>query len=122
MSRFRLTSPRVKLSENDVERACLDLLRFKGFDPRRLHVGLFHPYKKFHQVIEMGEAGIPDYVIPRFYVEVKRPGGTLSDVQRRRIFELKQAWNLETAVVESIDELADWLRDYEKRAGAVTGP
>jgi hypothetical protein len=29
-SRFRLTAPRVKLAENDVERACIDVLRFKG--------------------------------------------------------------------------------------------
>ena len=57
----------------------------------------------------MGEPGIPDYAIPRFFVEVKRPGGTLSEVQRAKIEQLQEHWGLETAVVESLDELLQWL-------------
>src|SRR5215813_10342973 len=41
MKRFRLTSPRVKLVENDVERACVDLLRLRGYYVVRLQSGLF---------------------------------------------------------------------------------
>jgi hypothetical protein len=37
--KFRLQHPR--LSENDVERACLDLLRLRGYWPIRLHAGRF---------------------------------------------------------------------------------
>ena len=40
MKRFRLTAPRVKLAENDVERAAIDLLRLKGYYVVRLQSGL----------------------------------------------------------------------------------
>jgi hypothetical protein len=40
MPRFRLTPPNPKLVENDVERACLDVLRIRGYRPVRLHSGL----------------------------------------------------------------------------------
>ena len=40
MSRFRLTPDgRLRLSENDVRKACLDLLRTHGWWPIRQHVG-----------------------------------------------------------------------------------
>ena len=41
MARFRLTGDKLKLSENDVERACLDLLRYRRFYPVRLNSGKF---------------------------------------------------------------------------------
>lgn len=117
MSRFRLTSPKIKLSENDVERACLDLLRYRRLYPLRQQSGQFKTSDG--RWIRIGVPGIPDYVIPAFFIEVKRPGGLLSEVQRVKIDELNRHWDLETAVVESVEELIAWLG---KRAGDRTGP
>lgn len=115
--RFRLTSQRIKLSENDVERACLDLLRYRRLYPLRQQSGRFKTSDG--RWIRVGVPGIPDYVIPKFFVETKAPGGILSDVQRAKIYELHKHWDIETAVVESVEELIEWL---EKRAGKTTGP
>jgi hypothetical protein len=42
MPRFRLTSPpKPKLSENDVERTCLDVLRYRGYRPVRVPAGKY---------------------------------------------------------------------------------
>lgn len=119
---FRLTPPKIQLSENDVERACLDLLRYHGYYPLRLQSGLaLHADKAVLEAlrragikprfIQLGVPGIPDYAIARAFVEVKRPGGKLSDVQQEMIAHLRAHWNLETAVVESVEELIAWLAD-----------
>jgi hypothetical protein len=117
---FRLTSPdKIKLTENDVEKACVDLLRWKHY-PQRLPAGRYlMPDRavielcRQHNVplrwITIGEPGIPDYVIPAWFMEVKRPGGILSDVQQLKIMELERTWSLPVAVVESLDELIEWL-------------
>jgi hypothetical protein len=112
MAQFRLTPPVVKISENDVEQACLDLLRVRHFYPLRQHSGLFKTPDKKSRYIHIGQPGIPDYVIPRYFVEVKRSGGTLSEVQKEKIRTLKEHWDLETAVVESVDELIEWLAQH----------
>ena len=116
-SRFRLTGPKLKLSENDVERACLDVLRYRRLFPLRQNSGRFKTADG--RWITIGVPGIPDYVIPKFFVEVKRPGGILSDVQRAKIYELDRWWDLKTIVVESVEDLIECL---EERAGKITGP
>lgn len=121
MSRFRLTAPRVKLVENDVERACIDVLRLKGYYVVRLQSGLLKtPDGRW---IRVGEPGLPDYcAIKRdFFLEVKAPGRKLSPAQVNKIFEL-EACNFRVATVDSVERLAEWLDAHEKKAGHAAGP
>ena len=121
---FRLKAGRVQLSENDVRKACLDLLRLRHWWPIRQHVGRFLPGKVYGLLcpacrdavrsswITIGETGDPDYAVmraPSFFLETKRPGGELSDEQQRRIYVLKQFYDLDAAVVETVEELSEWL-------------
>ena len=113
---FRLRSPKIRLSENDIEKACKQLLQYHHFYAVRQQSGLFPApgnlcdnCRRNARWIRVGEPGIPDYVIPRFFLETKAPGKKLSDIQREKILLLETQWNLKTAVVESLDELLAWL-------------
>ena len=109
---FQLKGQKIQLSENDVRKACLTLLRAHRWWPIRQHVGLFNPVGRPKEVITMGETGDPDYVVvkaPSFFLETKRPGGKLSAEQRDRILQLRQFYGLETLVVEDVEELMEWL-------------
>lgn len=122
MSRFRLTAPRIKLSENDVEKACIDLLRAKGYYVVRLQSGLLKtPDGRW---IRVGEPGLPDYACLKrdFFLEVKAPGKEASPAQIRKAFELVAGYRINVATIDSLESLTEWLRNHEKRAGAVTGP
>ena len=110
--KFRLTSSKLKLTENDVEKACLDVLRAHGFYPLWQQSGKFWTLDK-KRVITVGEPGIPDYVIPWGFVEVKAPNRDVSEVQRQKIWTLEQHWGLETAVVQSVDQLLEWLAQQQ---------
>jgi hypothetical protein len=113
VSRFRLTSPQVKLVENDVERACVDLLRLRGYYVVRLQSGLFRtPDGRW---IRIGEPGLPDYACLKndFFLEVKRPGAKLSEVQVNKIFELEAAHKIAVATVDSVERLEEWLKKFE---------
>ena len=115
-SRFRLTGYKPKLSENDVEKACVQVLALRGWKVLRLPVGLFKTLDGRHQSI--GEPGIPDYValhsrFPGFFLEVKRPGGKLSKVQEIKIEQLQQGYRVAVAVVDSVEALAEWLKRHE---------
>jgi hypothetical protein len=112
---FRLKPPKLQLSENDVRKACLDLLRLRHWWPIRQHVGLFKTADK--RWLRIGENGDPDYAVvktPSFFLEFKRPGGKLSDEQRTRIKTLKQFYGLDTVVVEGVEELIEWLDRRER--------
>lgn len=113
---FRLKpTGQLKLSENDVRKACLDVLRFHGWWPVRQHVGLFKTADQ--RWINIGESGDPDYVVvkaPSFFLETKKPGGKLSDEQRLRIDQLQQFYGLETVVVADVEELVAWLAKHER--------
>ena len=113
--RFRLRPPSVDVSENDVKKGCLDLLRLNGWWPIRQHVGLFKtPDGRF---VHMGVVGDPDYVIvkaPSFFLELKRPGGELRPEQSDRIFQLRQFYGLETLVVDGAEELMEWLNRQKR--------
>lgn len=122
---FRLTGDKIRLTENDVEAACVDLLRAHRHYPLRQQSGRFiaadrevvralqNAGVRFRWVT-VGEPGIPDYVIPRWFVEVKAPGGEVSQVQRQKISTLAEYWGLTTAITDSVDELAAWLARQEK--------
>jgi len=122
MARFRLRPDgAIQLSENDVEKACIQLLQYKHYYPIRLQSGLFPNPDKLCEAcrssaprIRVGEPGIPDYVIPAFFLEVKAPGKKASDVQQEKIRSLKHYWSLETALVDRVEALLEWLRDYEE--------
>jgi hypothetical protein len=110
---FKLRPPQIKLVENDVERQCLDILRLRGFCPIRLNSGKFQTIDG--RWITIGEKGLPDYVIPLFFVETKRPDGQLSPEQDRKIWELEHIWGVKTAVVDSVAALIEWLDQHAKR-------
>ena len=40
----------------------------------------------------------------------------MSLVQQLKISELTQGWNLETAVVDSVEALAEWLARFENKS------
>jgi hypothetical protein len=117
MPRFTLRAPRVKIVENDVERACADLLALRGYKMHRLHCGRARfPDGAW---ITLEEPGIPDWVCihpqhPGFYLETKRPGSVLSDAQVWMHRVLIRGWRLEVAVIDDVAALAEWLRDHEK--------
>lgn len=119
MKPFRLTSPKIKLVENDVEKACLDLLRLRGYYPVRLQSGLFKtPDGRWCRV---GEPGLPDYVIVKrdWFLEVKRPGGKPNPAQIQKVFELEKIHRIPVATIDSVEHLVEWLDALEKkRAGS----
>jgi hypothetical protein len=121
---FRLRGEKIALTENDVEKACLDALRYRRIYPLRLHSGLFlHADRAViealqragvrYRMITVGEPGIPDYAIPRGFMEVKAPGQKVSEVQREKILTLRDHWDLKTAVITSVDELSELLARNE---------
>jgi hypothetical protein len=122
MSRpFRLTPQKLPpLSENDVESACLDLLRFRGYWVVRQQSGLFKtPDGRW---IRLGVKGIPDYAavhrrFPGFLLEIKRPGGDLSPHQATKIQELRLGYSLAVGVIDSVEALDAWLNQHERQAG-----
>jgi len=120
MKRFRLTSPRVKLVENDVERACVDLLRLRGYYVVRLQSGLFRtPDGRW---IRIGEPGLPDYAALKrdFFLEIKAAGRKLSAAQIEKVFELEAAHRIAVATIDSVERLAAWLDDHERKAGTAS--
>jgi hypothetical protein len=46
--------------------------------------------------------------------EVKRPGGRLSPEQKTRIREIETGYRLPIVVVESVDQLNEWLAHPER--------
>src|SRR5262245_3900185 len=120
--RFKLTSPRPpRLTENDVEAACLDLLRYRGYYPIRLHVGTFRTLDGGW--MRVGDVGLPDYVVlhatlPGFLMETKRPGGKLRPQQATKRVELKLAYDLEVVAIDSTEALSRFLRQREPKPKA----
>jgi hypothetical protein len=131
MNRFRLTAPpRVKLTENDVEGAALDYLRLRGYYAIRLHVGRYRAPKG--QYVTIGEPGLPDWAFihpdfPGFLLEAKRPGRAADARQLAKHDELRRIWKLGIAVVDSLEELKEFLALHERSAalrwgrGAIPG-
>jgi hypothetical protein len=116
---FKLKSQVLRLSENDVEKACLDLVSLHGYYPIRLHAGLFRSADG-KRWIRGVDKGTPDYIVLGklgkrvFFLEVKRPGEHLRPDQEKKIWELEAFYSLDTAVVDNVEELAAWLARRER--------
>jgi hypothetical protein len=99
-----------------VERACLDLLRLKGYWVIRQQSGRFKtPDDRW---ITLGQKGLPDYAavhetFPGFLMEVKRPGADLSPDQKTKIKEIRLGYRLAIAVVDTVESLMEWLGEHE---------
>lgn len=129
MTRFRLTSDKIQLSEKDVVRACLDVLQWRHYWPIRQHVGRFlHADRAVIQACRearvplrfatIGEPGDPDWAVmharrPGFFMEMKRPGGKPEEGQQKRHAELALC-GFETPLIDSKEALDDFLKQYEK--------
>ena len=113
--RFQLKPPKIKLSENNVRDACLDLLALRGWKTVRINNGKFRTVDGRWQT--HGEVGLPDYVAvhgryPGFFLELKRPGGVLSNEQLVKIGQLQIGYRVDVAVIDSVERLADWLGEH----------
>lgn len=114
---FRLTPPTI--SEDDVERGCLDYLRYRGYYVVRLHSGVFRTLDG-RRIVRVGEPGIPDYAAlhechPAFFLETKRPRAKLTPQQERKQWELQVAYHIASATIASPEALAKWLGQHEAK-------
>ena len=115
--KLRPSKPR-PLIENDVERQCLDALRWRLWHPERLHAGTFKTLDG--RYITGHPKGTPDYVVihavfPAFYLEVKRPGQKPSPDQEHKHAEL-HLYRLAVVTVDSYQTLLAWLAEHEQKA------
>jgi len=113
---FRLAAPR--LTENDVEAQCLDILNLHRYWVRKLHAGVFLSIDGRRHIKGVPK-GTPDYVCLHgrhrsFLLEVKRPGGVLHPDQEIQIAVAREQFDLPVAVVDSIDALSAWLERHER--------
>ena len=116
MRPFRLAAPR--LSENDVEAGCLDILALHRYWVRKLHAGIFKSLDGRRHIHGVPK-GTPDYVClhgrhRNFLLEVKRPGGKLNPDQEIQIAVAREQFDLPVAVVEGVEELSAWLAQHER--------
>jgi hypothetical protein len=114
---WTLTSP--QLTENDVEHACLDLVRVRGYYVIRLHAGTFKTADG-KRWIKGVDPGTPDYicvhpVYPGFFLETKRPGADLSWTQKSKIDELYRVYRLAVVAVDSAAALNGWIDEHEAK-------
>jgi hypothetical protein len=127
-NRFRLTPPKApKLREDDVEKACLDLLAWRGWYVIRLQVGRFRTLDGL-RVMTVGKKGLPDYVAvheryPAFFMETKAPGEDLSADQIKTTWAITTAYKITVVKIDRVEDLIPWLDAYEgkrKNEGAET--
>jgi hypothetical protein len=117
MKDFRLKPPKtLRLVENDVERQCLDALRYRQYRPERLHAGRFKSLDG-RRYITAHPKGTPDYVVthslyPAFYMEVKRPGETTAPEQDIKHAELRLN-GLTVVWVDGFEVLLRWVERHE---------
>jgi hypothetical protein len=118
-SRSRTTKP--KISENDVEAACLDFLRMYGYYCIRQHCGKFWTWDKM-RVITGAKKGTPDWaamheLYPGFLWEAKRPGAETTEDQNEQIYEIRLNYKLPIVVIDDVQTLIDFVKEREKKWG-----
>jgi hypothetical protein len=121
---FRLTPP--VPSENDVEAGCITILELHQYWVVKLHAGIFRhlddprkPPPAKPRYIHGVPKGTPDYAClheyhRNFLLEVKRPGGKLSADQETRHADIRFRYRLVIVVVESVEELCNFLAQHER--------
>lgn len=115
---------KLRLTEADVTRQCIDFLRAERWMCIRQHVGVFIPLaeqeKSDPNVIAIGEKGDPDWLILKnvatplcrlFYLELKRPGGRVRAWQRLK-HEALRVDGYRVCVAHGLDELRGWMAEY----------
>jgi len=112
---FRLTAP--VPTENDIEAGCITILELHNYFVVRLHAGVFKSLDDRRHIHGV-KKGTPDYAClhefhPSFLLEVKRPGGALSPDQVCQIEFLKLKFRLPIVVVESAEQLCNFLARHE---------
>jgi hypothetical protein len=117
---FRLTSPAIKRSEDDVIEQCLAFLKRRGYWCQRNPVGKWKNVFS-NNIMTMGPVGIPDYIAvhgiyPAFFVEFKRPGKFLRATQQTQFQVIQFGFRLQAVMVDSLEELMRWLEGHEARA------
>jgi len=114
------TSPKIKLSEDEVEEACLGFLRPRGYWPARLHCGTFKSADSKRWIKGL-DKGTPDYALehafyPGFLLETKATGESLSVQQRIQQQMIRQYFRLAIVTVDSVEALEKWLEGHERAA------
>jgi hypothetical protein len=113
---FRLAAPQP--AEKDVVAGCKTILGLHNYLVIRLHAGVYETLDGQRRIRGVPK-GTPDYaclheVHRNFLLEVKRPGGALSHDQEIQIELLKIQYRLPVAVVETVDQLCDFLAKHER--------
>jgi len=106
------------ITENEVEKACLDLLGMRGWYAVRVLCGQFLTLDKKRRV-SGPPRGTPDYICshplyPAFFLEAKRPGGKLEFSQKFQIEAIEQGYHIPCVVVDHWEALRDWLDRFEE--------
>ena len=116
---WSLKPPKLKLTEADVIRQCLDYLQCRGYWVKRNPVGKYR-HAVTGNFAEFGPPGIPDYLAihaihPAFFIEFKAPGRKLRPTQVSKFFELQVGYRLAAVMVDGLETLIDFLRGHEAR-------
>jgi len=98
---------------------CTKVLAKRGYWLRRNPVGMFRTLSG--NVVEFGPVGIPDYTAlhgtyPAILVEFKRPGKLLRPSQREKFSKIQFGYKLAAVMVESVEQLVEFLEGHERRA------
>ena len=118
-SAYKLTA--LRLNENDIEKACKDVLKIRGWYAVRIHCGRFRS-PDLKRWLTGEPPGTPDYFVahelyPAFLLETKRPGTQLTDIQRYRVWEIQQGYRIAFFKADSAHALSLWLDQHERIYG-----
>ena len=114
MQRFRLRPPLMpRLSEDDVEKGCVDILRWRHWYVARLQSGRVKSLDG-KRILTLCEAGTPDYLCchrdhPPFFLETKRTKGMCTPVQERKQWELEKVYRIPTVTIDKPEDLIAYL-------------
>lgn len=115
MKAFSLKPPKLRVVEDHIEKQCLMLLALGGWLAQRNHTGTFKSADG-RRWIKGHPTGTPDYTVIRgrtaFMLETKRPGKEASPDQVKRHNELRLAFNIEIATIDSVEALNAWLEKF----------
>lgn len=109
---------RLRITENQIEKAILDFLRWSGWRAFRMQSGLFSSPYDVRSRITIGEKGIPDWLLMRpmesgecltFWLETKAPGKKLRPAQEAWIEQARHEGYL-VAVADDVDKFREWYR------------